>query len=61
MRWGGDRLCQTRLIPRSPDGDNNDDSDDNDGDDDDDDDNGGGDICNGAVCVCLSVTKKLVV
>ena len=20
--WGGDRLCQTRLIPRSPDGDN---------------------------------------
>ena len=19
--WGGDRLCQTRLIPRSPDGD----------------------------------------
>ena len=21
--WGGDRLCQTRLIPRSPDGDNN--------------------------------------
>ena len=23
MGWGGDRLCQTRLIPRSPDGDNN--------------------------------------
>ena len=28
VRWGpvgsgGDRLCQTRLIPRSPDGDNN--------------------------------------
>ena len=21
--WGGDRLCQTRLIHRSPDGDNN--------------------------------------
>ena len=24
MGWGGDRLCQTKLIPRSPDGDNND-------------------------------------
>ena len=23
MGWGPDRLCQTRLIPRSPDGDNN--------------------------------------
>ena len=23
VRWGGDRLCQTSLIPRSPDGDNN--------------------------------------
>ena len=22
MGWGGERLCQTRLIPRSPDGDN---------------------------------------
>ena len=22
-RWGPDRLCQTRLIPRSPDGDKN--------------------------------------
>ena len=22
--WGGDRLCQTSPIPRSPDGDNND-------------------------------------
>ena len=32
VRWGpvgsgGDRLCQTRLIPRSPDGDNNNDND----------------------------------
>ena len=23
VRWGPDRLCQTRLIPRSPDGDKN--------------------------------------
>ena len=39
VRSGGDRLCQTRLIPRSPDGDNNgcdDDDDDDDVDDEDD-------------------------